>query len=156
MTIALLTGLLSCGDDFLDVAPADQLSDATFWQSESDVTMALSGCYRGWEGAMNIVLLDAGSDNGYEQFDYQYSPLGNGSLLPTHNLGTSSNGNDVQGSATKWFTYDRIRKYNNFLEKMEPVDMNASLKERYKAEVRFLRAYDYYNKVMLYGDVPLV
>ena len=24
------------------------------------------------------------------------------------------------------------------------------------AEVRFLRAYDYFNKVMFYGDIPLV
>jgi hypothetical protein len=152
MAIALLTGLFSCSDDFLDVAPPDQLSDATFWQSESDVSMALNGCYRTWESVMNVVFMDAASDNGYEQFNYQYQPLGNGRLLPTNNLGTG--GSHMDGA--RWFTYDRIRKYNNFLEKVEPVDMDASLKERYKVEVRFLRAYDYYNKVMLYGDIPLV
>ena len=37
--------LVSCGDSFLDVTPADQLSDATFWQSETDADRALTGCW---------------------------------------------------------------------------------------------------------------
>jgi len=150
----LFMSLLSCSDNFLDVAPADQLSDATFWQSETDVTMALNACYRGWETVQNIVFLDAASDDGYEQFDYYYQALANGRLLPTDNRGLGGAWTD--GLSTRWFTYDRIRKYNNFLEKIEAVEMDGSLKERYKAEVRFLRAYDYYNKVMFYGDIPLV
>jgi hypothetical protein len=148
--------LLSCNDSFLDVAPADQLSDATFWRSEQDITMALNACYRGWESAMNVVFLDACSDNGYEQFDYFYQPVGNGRLLSTSSTGLTASWSELQGVSTKWFTYDRIRKYNNFLEKAEPIAIDASLKECYKAEVRFLRAYDYYNKVMFYGDIPLI
>jgi hypothetical protein len=34
--------------------------------------------------------------------------------------------------------------------------MDAAKKQQYKAEVRFLRAYDYFWKVMLHGDMPLV
>jgi hypothetical protein len=152
----LVMSLLSCSDSFFEVAPSDQLSDATFWQSEKDVTMALNGCYRGWEGIMNMSLLDAASDNGYEQFNYWYQPIANGQLLPTSStgLGTQHPQHDI--AATSWFLYTRIRKYNNFLEKVDAVNMDASLKERYKAEVRFLRAYDYFYKVMFYGDIPLV
>jgi starch-binding outer membrane protein, SusD/RagB family len=47
--LALMAGMSSCGDSFLDVAPKDKLSDATFWKTEKDVTMALNGCYKGWE-----------------------------------------------------------------------------------------------------------
>lgn len=146
--------LMSCGEDFLDVSPMDKLSDATFWITESDADMALTGCYRGWESATNIVFLDAASDNGYEQFNYYYQDIGNGQILPTSGPGFSAPW--VDGNATRWFTYDRIRKYNNFLGKIDNVTMDPGKKERYKAEVRFLRAYDYYNKVMFYGDVPLV
>lgn len=153
--IALVSmSLLSCGDSFLDVTPKDKLSDATFWQSEKDVAMALNGCYKGWEAITNIVFLDAASDNGYEQFDYNFQSIGNGQILPTSAPGL--NAPWVEGDATRWFRYDRIRKYNNFLEKIDAVEMDAALMERYKAEVRFLRAYDYYNKVMFYGDVPLI
>ena len=151
---ALMMGLLSCGDSFLDVAPKDKLSDATFWQSEKDVDMALNGCYKGWEAISNVVFMDAASDNGYEQFDYNFQSIGNGQILPTSAPGL--NAPWVDGDATRWFRYDRIRKYNNFLEKIEAVEMDADKKERYKAEVRFLRAYDYYGKIMYYGDVPLV
>ena len=152
--IALAFSLISCGDSFLDVTPLDKLSDATFWQTEKDVDMALSGCYRGWEAITNMVFMDAASDNGYEQFDYNFQSIGNGQILPTSGPGLNSPW--VDGSATRWFRYDRIRKYNNFLEKIDPVEMDADKKARYKAEVRFLRAYDYYNKVMFYGDIPLI
>ena len=149
---SLLTA--SCGEGFLDVAPADQLSDATFWKTPADAASALTGCYRGWEAATNVVFLDAATDNGYEQFNYLFQPIGNGQMLPTSGTGDSAPW--VDGSATRWFTYDRIRKYNNFLEKAENFAIDAETKARYMAEVRFLRAYDYYNKVMFYGDVPLV
>lgn len=152
--LALMAGMSSCGDSFLDVAPKDKLSDATFWKTEKDVTMALNGCYKGWEAITNVVFMDAASDNGYEQFDYNYQAIGNGQILPTSSTGL--NAGWVDGHSTRWFRYDRIRKYNNFLEKIETVEMDAELKERYKAEVRFLRAYDYYNKVMFYGDIPLI
>ncbi|GHT43628.1 membrane protein [Bacteroidia bacterium] len=153
--MALLSmSLMSCGDSFLDVAPADQLSDATFWQSEKDVTMALNGCYRGWESIADILFLDAATDNGYEQFDYRFQAIGNGRILPTSSVGWSPGWPD--SDASRWFLYIDIRKYNNFLEKVEPVEMDAALKERYKAEVRFLRAHNYFNKVMFYGDIPLV
>ncbi|MDR0743995.1 MAG: RagB/SusD family nutrient uptake outer membrane protein [Tannerella sp.] len=148
--------LNSCGDSFLDVAPSDQLSDATFWKSEQDVTMALNACYRGWEGIMNIGLLDAASDNGYEQFNYWFQPIANGQILPTSSTGIATQHPQHDIAATSWFLYSRIRKYNNFLEKADAAEIDAALKERYKAEVRFLRAYDYFYKVMFYGDVPLV
>ena len=152
VSILLLT--TSCGESFLDVTPADKLSDATFWKTEKDAEEALTGCYHGWESIANIIFLDAASDNGYEQFNYLYQPIGNGQLLPTS--GTGGSAPWVDGNATRWFTYDRIRKYNNFLEKIQNVTMDEAKKQRYMAEVRFLRAYDYYNKVMFYGDIPLV
>lgn len=153
--LALLgMSLVSCGDAFLDVTPSDKLSDATFWTSEKDADLAMSGCYNGWESGTNIVFLDAASDNGYEQFDYNFQAIGNGQILPTSSSGLTAPW--VDKFATKWFTYDRIRKYNNFLEKIASVDMEATKKSRYEAEVRFLRAYDYFNKIMFYGDIPLI
>src|SRR5690606_15047209 len=59
-------------------------------------------------------------------------------------------------AACNWFTYSRVRKYNNFLQKIEEVEMDMEKKEQYKAEVRFLRAYDYMNKWLFFGDVPLI
>lgn len=143
--------LVSCGDEFLNVAPNGAMSEATFWKTESDADLALTGCYRGWEGWSNILFFDGASDNGYEQYDYGAKKLGNGTLTPTGGVNTWTDGN-----SGVWFSYARVRKYNDFLARIDGVKMDEAKKNRYKAEVRFLRAYDYFNKVIHFGDMPLV
>jgi hypothetical protein len=49
-----------------------------------------------------------------------------------------------------------IRNYNNFLHNIKEAPIIYSAKKEMMAEVRFLLCYDYYNKVMLFGAVPLV
>ena len=52
--------------------------------------------------------------------------------------------------------YGNITKCNSFLENIDRPVMDEDLRKRLTAEVRFLRAWDYFVKVTLYGDVPLV
>ncbi|SHE64504.1 Starch-binding associating with outer membrane [Fodinibius roseus] len=142
-------GVTSCGDGFLDVTPKNSLSDNTFWQTEQDAELALAGLYENWETWSNIIYFDGMSDNAYYP---GWSHKIDGSASPT-NLAESYWGDPYSGD---WFEYGRIRKYNNFLEKIENVSMDEATKERYKAEARFLRAYNYFYKVMMFGDMPLV
>lgn len=145
--IFLIATITSCKKEFLDVVPKDQLSDATFWKIKADADLALAGAYNNWEVFyFSIFFLDASADNAYDQH-FSWKKLANGSFLPTDNLNVVSPSD---------YSYWKIRKYNNFLIKVEGVDMDASIKEKYKAEVRFLRAYDYFIKTQFYGDVPLV
>lgn len=146
--------LVGCGDNFLDVVPTDKLSDDTFWKTENDAKLALGACYSDWESYMNIVYLDCGSDNGFQKNNFEFTKIANGTLNSTSKIGTQ--GNWVDDKMHSWFLYDKIRKYNNFLEKVANIEMDEKLKKQYLAEVRFLRAYDYLQKVMLYGDMPLV
>lgn len=140
----------SCTDESLDVTPLNELSDVTFWKTENDAYLALIGCYSGWETWANILMMDAISDNAYDQH-FTWRLIGNGQFLPS-----TSFANWYDNGAGTWFSYSRIRKYNNFLEKVENVEMDETKKEQFKAEVRFLRAYDYFTKAMFYGDMPLV
>jgi hypothetical protein len=153
--LVILIGVLlsACGNDFLNVNPPNKLSNQTFWKTKKDADLALVGCYNGWEGAINVLFGDAISDNLYEHSTYGYRLIGNGSANAT-NL-------DIHGSwaspyAADWWEYNRIRKYNTFLANIDKVKMDPKMKKEYKAEVRFLRAYDYFNKVMYYGAVPLI
>lgn len=141
----------SCNKDFIDVTPLNELSDETFWKTEQDAYMALVGCYNNFESWSNIIWLDAASDNLYAQH-YGWQKIAQGQFLPTDQYTNAW----YNPGAMDWFSYSRIRKYNNFLTKVETVEMDEALKERYKAEVRFLRAYDYFYKSMFYGDIPLV
>ena len=147
LAVALLAN--SCRDKFLDAVPTGQLSGSTFWKTQNDVNLALAGCYRNWEIGMNIVMGDAMADNDYSHLTVTgFQQVGNGSVSPQ---------NVLIGTGARAFSYTQIRKYNDFLENIEKMtDIDASLKEKYKAEVRFLRAYDYFLKVMFFGDMPLI
>ena len=140
--------LFSCTEEFLDQAPEDQLSEATFWQNEDEALLALAGCYSGWESFYDLMYMDAASDNGYNCFPWRgFERLANGETTAT------SNWNQTAG----YYSYSPIRRYNYFLEKIDLVpDMDENKRNVYKAEVRFLRAYNYYRKVIWLGGVPLV
>lgn len=160
--LIICTGLLyACNDEFLTVAPKSELTDFTFWKSESDATMGLAGCYLNWEQYMNIGMGDAMSDNAWCK-NYAYDKFGNGTITPSNSYGGTwvDDEGKTRGNyryyPAMWYSYRQIRKYNNFLANIENVPMNEDTKSRYKGEVRFLRAYDYFWKVMLYGDMPLV
>lgn len=134
----------SCGEKFLGVSPTDKLSDMTFWKTEKDADMALAGVYNKWEEVNNVLWWDLMTDNGFSQYAWDnVQVIGNGQA------NASNFGKD-------YFNYTLIRKYNQFIEKLPQIEMEAAKKERYLAEARFLRAYDYFRKVQFYGDVPLV
>ena len=145
-------GIISCKKNFLEVIPTGQLSDVTFWLTKNDADLALAGCYNGWENDVNVLFNDAMSDNGFEEYNWGYRKKGDGQVGPS----TVTEAGRPYGIGNDWFTYRRVRVYNNFLAKIDGVSMDTVLKARYKAEVRFLRAYDYFNKVLLFGGVPLV
>lgn len=148
--IIMVVFLGSCTNDSLNVTPLNELSDVTFWETEDDAYLALIGSYDDWEGWANILMMDAMADNAYDQH-FSWRIIQTGQFLPTSTFSNWYNSN-----AGTWFTYERIRKYNNFLEKVENVQMDETKKEQFKAEVRFLRAYDYFKKAMFYGDMTLV
>ena len=139
----------SCKDDFLDAVPAGQLSGSTFWKTQNDVNLALAGCYRNWEVGMNIIMGDAMADNDYSHLTVTgFQQVGNGSVSPQ---------NVLIGTGARAFSYVQIRKYNDFLENIEKMTaIDGILKEKYSAEVRFLRAYDYFLKIIFFGDMPLI
>ncbi|MBO9152294.1 RagB/SusD family nutrient uptake outer membrane protein [Chitinophaga sp. GCM10012297] len=139
------TLLTACNKDFLDRTPEDAYSNESLWTSEADARAALNGCYRDWEDSYNVIYMDCASDNAYSQFLWEgYMNIGNGSLTPS------------DGNVTNRWNFKTIQKCNWFLENVDKTPMDETLKTRFKAEARFLRAYQYYTLTQLYGDVPLV
>ena len=52
--------------------------------------------------------------------------------------------------------YEGITRANIVLAKVPAIEMDATLKERILAEAKALRAFYYFNLVIIFGDVPLV
>ncbi|WP_240469784.1 RagB/SusD family nutrient uptake outer membrane protein [Cyclobacterium sp. SYSU L10401] len=154
----LLTGI-SC-DDKLEQFPTDAFASGTFWTSESNALIALTGMYRGninygtqvvpsdWWTYCGIVFLEFATDNAYDRRgdNSTYNRLTDGTLLPNNNV---VNGY-WQGS------YRRIAITNDFLENIDNVNMPEENKQRMKSEARFLRATQYFYLSQFWGDVPLV
>ncbi len=142
--IAAIASILftSCSD-FLDEYPGDSLSPSTFWKTESDAKLALIGCYNGWENE-EILYRDCASDNSYSFHKHEgWQVIGNGSMGPSD-------------TGSGYYDYITINRCNDFLQHIDDIPFkDNNLKERYKAEVRFIRAYRYFLMTLNYGDVPL-
>jgi starch-binding outer membrane protein, SusD/RagB family len=141
--------LSSCESDILDKQPLNQLATENFWNTEKDAELALAGVYNkatAWSTAGTIIEFDANTDNGIDR-KINESPFSQRLLTPT--LG------DINSYWNN--SYNEIAAFNNFLENIESIeDINPSKKAMLIAEVRFLRAFTYFNMSQYWGGVPLV
>tara|TARA_R110002020_G_scaffold312101_3_gene527638 strand:+ start:80084 stop:81736 length:1653 start_codon:yes stop_codon:yes gene_type:complete len=144
--------LISCSDDYLDRQPLNNPSDGTFLSTQTEVEMALTGCYTGlwtnYEGMPFQLSFDMVTDIGYER---------NGSGMQA--VGRSDHDASTNYINQIWTDmYAAISKCNYLLTNMDRAAdvMEASDMENIRAEARFLRALYYHYLVFLYGDVPLV
>src|SRR2546428_207835 len=145
--------LMSCKKEFLDKQPLDAISSESFWKTESDATMALAGCYK------LIAPTDEGfgaltphfeglSDNAYCNFPWE-----GGFTNVAKGIITSTSGGVLSNEYSK--DYQGIAASNFFIANIDRVAMDASLKDKYSAEVRVLRAYYYFRLSEIYGGVIL-
>lgn len=145
----------SCSDDVFNKQPLDGVSDDTFWKSEADLQMALTGCYNhgyGWVAATfwaprTMLWLDLMAGLGSEKEEYP-DGVTNGSL-----------NSDFWVTNDYWSeTWKTIVKCNNFLDHAtnEEIDIDIETRSRMIADVRALRAYHYFYLATFWGGVPLV
>ncbi len=157
----VLLSLTGCKKDFLDRQPQDAYSNSSLWTSASDANAALAGVYNGqynpgtpsnysddgngWATATWIVYFDTMTDNAYSQYPWEgFQAYGNGSVNPT------------TGDANLWNNYTCVQRCNYFLANIGKTPMDATLKAQMIAQVKFIRAYEYFLMSQLYGDVPLI
>ncbi|MEG1634030.1 MAG: RagB/SusD family nutrient uptake outer membrane protein [Rikenellaceae bacterium] len=140
--------------------PLASFSEDTFWTSEDNAMIALTGMYRGtlsygvdygvsdWWGYSATIIVDGVSDLGYDRraFNNVMGKLTSGGILPTNGLVTSFWKN----------SYKRIEIANRFLENIDKVPMSKTTIERMKSEARFIRACQYFYLASYFGDIPLV
>lgn len=130
----------------LDIAPTDKFSDLTFWQVEANVYNALYNNYSLIYNSGLYFDAEALSDNAY-------SPSGDLNVIASGNATsqTAKFAGDWNGY------YSAIKSCNIFLANIDRNNtISAANKTRLKAETRFIRAFEHFNLVKWYGDVPIV
>ncbi|MFD1144258.1 RagB/SusD family nutrient uptake outer membrane protein [Larkinella insperata] len=152
-----ITALLYLGSgctDVLDQVPPSALTQGSFFQSAADAEAAILAGYDALQGddTRRVVWGDARADN---------------LIVPVETIGVTDPGvldfqndniSNSSGFATWASFYSGINRVNNVLAQVPAIKSPtiASVRDRILGEAYFLRAFNYFFLVRLWGAVPLV
>jgi starch-binding outer membrane protein, SusD/RagB family len=150
-----LLACTSCNKDFLELTPKSTIAPETFFKTASDALTAVNGCYKSLSvgnqyGGTFQILMEARGDNYLDQDPSS----GAGQNYQINRFSDSPGNTNLYNSWSSLYT--TIFRCNTVLESVDPIAMDATLKNRIKAEATFIRALSYFNLVRFWGDVPLV
>lgn len=148
--------LVSCSEDFTDLAPISQRNVENFYQTPGDMEVAVNAVYS--------VLQRSGAYNEayWIQMEMRSDNTDNGpdvtGLSRERAVIDNFEENSTNEIITNAFidTYLGISRANILLERIDDVEMEAALRERLRGEALFLRSLFYYHLAVAYGNVPLV
>jgi starch-binding outer membrane protein, SusD/RagB family len=147
VTAGLAVGVVACDDDFLTTLPQDVVSDAVYWQTERDFTLAINAVYRNVLDNQ-IFYMEGATDLSYSGKDW----------TPNHAVAQGHNDASTGFTNGIWNTlYQGISRANEVLNRLETSDapLSATFRTQTEAQARFLRGYFYHELLWLYGGVPL-
>ena len=137
----------SCSD-FLERYPLDKAVNDTYWKTEAQLRAALYPCYEGLQYDLIINLGEACAET---------VVWGD----PTSGLSKVSGGTSSAQDNFPFYNYWRdiyghIFDCNNFLDNYNAADVPQETKDVYAAEVKVIRALQYFWLTSVWGDVPLI
>ncbi len=153
---SLMLLAMSCNKDFLEKSPIVGVTEENFYRTEADAIAAVNAAYA--------------------TLQFQISPAGHfrwfwGDIMSDDAIKGGSSDNDAfnllqletfKGPANTDFleaewgaNYEGIYRANVVLEKVPPIVMDDKLKARILGEAKFIRAWNYYNLVSMFGGVPI-
>ncbi len=159
--VLLISFLLAvgCNKDLLDVKPVDKFTEANVFTDAKTLEIYVNGCYRGfytfdkvgwWFPLPLDHFTSPLSDENYAKFDFwgTWTINHNGALDPS-NLGCFQ---------WKWAKlYESVKNCNLFMDNVALAkNIDPALVGRYTDEVRFIRAYLYFDLLRYWGGVPIV
>lgn len=133
-------------DDFLTTPPLDQITEGDWWKNEQQVQMMVDDCYNkiyNTDGDNLMVFRDAYTDNAIWSGQ---TAIGDGSFTA------------YTSKVKDEWKYADIANLNYVLEGVERAKdiLSADTYAHLSAEVRFIRAYIYYEMLFYFGDIPLI
>ena len=144
---AVLLGLTSCGEEFLDREPIDQITVDNFYRTASDLELGILSVYAGLQHQQYFGegwrIDETPSDDSRQNFG---SAVDNFSV----NAGSGEVYSYWQGR------YRVVTLANVIIDKAPGAEVSQDIIDRTVAEARFLRAVAYYDLVRIFGDVPLI
>ncbi|MEO8110532.1 MAG: RagB/SusD family nutrient uptake outer membrane protein [Ginsengibacter sp.] len=150
----MIITLVACKKSFVDIEPKGVFLTDNYYKDQSQAFAGLVATYdvmrKNSGGFENMItFMNAGSDDQYAGGGGESDGAGIQSFS-NHTI----NAEKVPGSYWGDF-YQGIFRANTLLQKISNTEMDATLKERYIAETKALRATYYFNLVRLFKNIPL-
>ena len=147
----------SCTKDFLEKAPLDQISDASFWTTDNDLMIYVNYYYR-------VFPTYKGRGNGQYQADYESDNMAQetpyarfqGVLSVPTSAGDSKYNSDWYKFYDLPYNFDWIRGINILLANYQRVTSPWDQARQYVGEAYFFRAYMYFDLLRFYGELPWI
>lgn len=156
LTLGLSLGLQSC-EKFLDVSPQGQQTTNNYFTNADECKAAVMGCYAltdqddWWKIDRSRMFGDAGSDDAWK---------GNAIAGDQREFGDFARffwlPNNEWFDNRYTFMYQAIGNCNAALVGIDKAPIDGTLKQQLIGELKFIRAYNYFELVKGYGGVPLV
>jgi hypothetical protein len=147
--IAVLVFANSCSDDFVEVSPEYSIDSENYFNSENDYYQAMIGAYDLLQSTyVNVILGEIASNNTLCGGESPTDVVGWQQIDDMIHTPTNSNLSDLWG----WM-FSGVQRCNYFMEFKDKTNFEG--KEVLIGEVRFLRAYYYFELVKWFGPVPM-
>lgn len=147
--------MFSCSDDFVNVEPKGTALEDNYYKNAEEAYNGLIAAYDpiGWNNALVLktALLNAASDDFF---------AGGGGPTDINEMQVWDNYtlDPVVGPQSEFWSrgYSGVFRSNILIEKLPEIPMDEALKARFMAEVKFLRAYYFFDLVRLFERIPLI
>ncbi len=147
--------LISCSDEYLEVEPRGTSLEANYYRNQQEAYAGLVAAYDpvGWIGG-NYVAKEFALNVASDDF---YAGGGNSQDVPAVQAWSSYTIDPAVGPQEELWRkgFSGVYRANVLLSKLPDTNMDEQLKERYVAEMKFLRAYYYFDLIRLFYEVPL-
>ena len=146
ITLLLLVLFSSCKK--LELVPTDRFTDINYWTTTEKANAVLNTAYSQMFNTNRFFFNEALSDNAYN---------GRGDSEGAASIASGTYDASLGRIKNEWNDhYTGIKTCNLFLDNVDRVpSMDPVLKDRMKAEAKFLRAFHFFQLMTWYGDVPL-
>ncbi|KFC57668.1 hypothetical protein FEM08_35520 [Flavobacterium gilvum] len=139
-----------CQQDFIELSDPNRVFSGNYINDAASLKSALTADYNTLQPIYN---------GPYQAFGDVVSDNSTGQIgAPSYNVLDTFTYDSTNGTfAVIWnASYKSIAQSNLVIGKGAAIAMDETLKNRYIAEAKFIRAQNYFNLVQLFGDIPLV
>lgn len=156
MVIAFSYG---CNDEFMDRFPLDKVNDNNFWKTENDLELYCNDFYPKYITGFGYNWGQAQPEpfNQFTPGSIPYGDIFSDNAAPDSYSRVAANEyiNYISGgSGSSLWNWSNIRNLNFFFEQYKLVNIPGEKRNVYAGEILFFKAWDYFEKVKKFGDVP--